>query len=312
MTTSLDKLCASRAGPFRNIRDDNISFAIYFSLSVASIFINAGMRYLVLGYCMSNLPQATNDQPTTALCSHCQQTNIPLGNNALPPPYSESESLTGSKATAEERAAAETKAAMAHRPSVARFALCTVLAIINILTMVLIAFSLQGGLYCPINSNKKVDSSTPSVSEVVIFWIIYAISAAWALSGTLCWVIWLRNLLGGPESAEKWPILPAIGLYVLAVPLVFPLVILFWVVRLSALLVVRLARFVVTGVKGGVLRLFCGKPSEKKESIEMEGGVTEMEEGCGSGDVIMGNDGGEEISGRDGDQRKWVGKTVPV
>ncbi|KIM94337.1 hypothetical protein OIDMADRAFT_60672 [Oidiodendron maius Zn] len=312
MTSSLDELCASRAGPFRNIRDDNISFAIYFALSVASIFINAGMRYLVLGYCMNNLPPATKDQPTTALCSRCQQTNIPPGDNALPPPYSESESLTGSKAKAEERAAAETKAAMAHRPSIARFSLCTALAIINILTMVLIAFSLQSGLYCPIHSNNKVDSSTQFVSQVVVFWIIYVISAAWALSGTLCWVIWLRNLLGGPESAERWPILPAIGLYVLCAAFISPLMILFGVVGLSAWLVVKLVRFVVKGVKGGVLRLFCGKPSEEKESIEMEGRATEMEEGCGNGDVIMGNAGGEEISGRDGNQRTWMGKMVPV
>ena len=249
---------------------------------------------------MHNLPLATKDQPTTALCSRCQQTNISLGDNALPPPYCESESLTESKAKAEERAAAETKAAMAHRPSMARFVLCTTLAIINILTVVLIAFSIQGGLYCPIHSNKTVDSSTQLVSAAVILWIFYAMSAAWALSGTLCWVIWLRNLLGGPESAERWPILPAIGLYVLLGAFISPLVILFAVVGLLVFLIVRLARFVVTGVKGGVLRLFCGKPSKKKELIEMEGGATEMEEGCGSGDVIMGNNGGEEISGKDG------------
>jgi hypothetical protein len=167
---------------------------------------------------------------------------------------------------------------MAPCPSISRFALCTALAIINILTIVLQAFSIQSAMYCESSNIEGRDGT------LVVLWILYTVSAAWALSGTLCWAIWLRNLLGGPETAEKWPIRPAIGLYIIGA-LISPMIL----AGAVAAVVGALAVMGVVGLTKGIWWIFGGKPSKKEEVIEVERGA-----GCASGNVIEENDGGRE------------------
>jgi hypothetical protein len=108
---SPDKICASSAGPFRNIHNDNISSILILLFIISSALITAGIRFLVLGYCFSPLPSSKPDQPITTRCQHT---------DALPPSYSESTSKSASEALL-----AEAKSRKSQRPSITRFAICT-------------------------------------------------------------------------------------------------------------------------------------------------------------------------------------------
>lgn len=250
---SPDKICASSAGPFRNIHNTNISSALVILFTISSVIITASVRFLVLGYCFSPLPLSTLEQPTTTRCLHCQQTD------ALPPPYSESESKSALEALL-----AEAERRKSQRPSIARFAVCTTLSIINIIAIVLLVFSIQSAIFCGVeSSSSKPTTSSQYILNTTLTWIfIFGISAAWASSGILCWVMWLRNLWGGPEAAERWPIQHNILIIILAGVALGP----FAFVIFLVLLVV----FVATEIGKGVWRCLCKKPLKEDKPIEAE------------------------------------------
>ncbi|KIM98479.1 hypothetical protein OIDMADRAFT_181840 [Oidiodendron maius Zn] len=227
---SPDKICASSAGPFRNIHDDNISSALVILFTIFSAIITASVRFLVLGYCFSPLPLSKPEQPTTTRCLHCQHTD------ALPPPtYSESESKSTSEALL-----AEAERRKSQRPSIARFVICTTLSIINIIAIVLLVFSIQSAVFCGVQSStSKPPTSNQYVLDTTLMWtFFFGIPAAWASSGILCWAMWLRNLLGGPEAAERWPIQHNIPIIILAGVVFGPFAFVFFVLLGLVILVV--------------------------------------------------------------------------
>jgi hypothetical protein len=94
--------------------------------------------------------------------------------------------------------------------------------------------------------------------------------------------MWLRNLWGGPEVAERWPIQHDIGLIILAVLLLGPFV-------LVMLVLFSLVGFVANRIGKGVSGFLCKKPLKEEEVIKAEIGV-----GRDSVNVTEENDGGEE------------------
>ena len=93
--------------------------------------------------------------------------------------------------------------------------------------------------------------------------------------------MWLRNLWGGPEAAERWPIQHNILIIILAGVVFGPFVFVFFLV----LLVV----FVAIEIGKGVWRCLCKKPLKEDKPIEAERGV-----GRDSGNIREENDGGEK------------------
>ena len=85
---------------------------------------------------------------------------------------------------------------------------------------------------------------------------------------------WLRNLWGGPEAAERWPIQHNIGLIILA-GVFFGLFI--------------LVGLVAKGIGKGVWGCLYKKPLKEEEAIEAERGVSRD-----SSDITEENDGGEK------------------
>jgi len=184
---STGMLCASRVGPFRNIHDEDASMYFWFFFFFFSAFITAGIRFLVLGRAMPVRQNA--GPPATTPCPRCQHIDDAL----LPPSLSPS---SESKPCPEELLAGA-KRRMSQKPTIPRFAICTTLAILNILAMVLMAFANQSLLYC----GSEVTAETPiakqqQTKDAVLIWFVYALSAAWASSGILCWAMWMRNLWG--------------------------------------------------------------------------------------------------------------------
>ena len=117
-------------------------------------------------------------------------------------------------------------------------------------------------------------------------WIFFfGISAAWASSGILCWAMWLRNLWGGPEAAERWPIQHNIPLIILAGVLFGPFAFVFFVLLGLVILVVLVA----TEIGKGVWGCLCKRPLKEDKAIEAERGV-----GRDSGNIREENDGGEK------------------
>jgi hypothetical protein len=143
---SREILCASRAGPFRNIHDTDTSMYLWFFLFFLTFLTTAGIRWLVLGRPMPVPPNA--NPPPTRPCLRCQHIDDAL---LLPPP---SPSLESKRCS--EDILASTKRRMSHTPSIPRFAVCTTLAILIILSMVLMAFATQSCLYCGLLSNNKL------------------------------------------------------------------------------------------------------------------------------------------------------------
>jgi hypothetical protein len=120
----------------------------------------------------------------------------------------------------------------------------------------------------------------------VLMWIFFfAISLAWASSGILCWAMWLRNLWGGPEAADRWPIQHNIGLIILAGVLFGPFGLVFFVLLGLGMLVAVVANEIRKLVWG----CFCKKPLKEEEAIKAERG-----EGRDSSNVTGENDGGEK------------------
>lgn len=268
---SPNKTCASTAGPFRNIHDDNVSSYLLLLFFISSALITTGVRFLVLGYCFSPLPSPNPNQPTTKRCLNCQHTD------ALPPPYSESESKS-----AREAILAEAKSRKARRPSVARFVICTILSIINILAIVLEAFSIQGVIFCGMQSpsSKPPDFSRYVGNAVLVWTFFFFISATWASTGILCWAMWLRNLWGGPEAAERWPIQHDFPLIILAGGLFGPPTLVILLVFLVLVTLVVLVGFVVKEIGKRMWGCLCKKPLKEEEAIEVERGI-----GCASSNV---------------------------
>jgi len=70
--------------------------------------------------------------------------------------------------------------------------------------MVLWAFVIQTILYC---RNKEIAGTSGAKTSQFMYtfgsWLIYTCAMAWAGSGLLCWAMWVRNLVGGEEAAER-------------------------------------------------------------------------------------------------------------
>jgi len=209
---SNEKLCASLAGPFRNIHDENTASNLWFLFFFASIAITPFIRFLVLGYCLyCDLGPSKTDQPVPTPCPRCEYIDEALLPLSPPPPTSESNSISNPKPCREE-IEAEDKRRMAVIPSIPRFALCTALAILNLLTMVLLAFAIQSLVYCSpeLTSGTRIANRHQNFYAVTS-WIVYVFLAGWVLSGILCWAMWARNLWGGEDAAKKWPIRSDLG-----------------------------------------------------------------------------------------------------
>ena len=153
---------------------------------------------------------------------------------------------------------------MAEIPSTRRFIICTNLAFLNIIALVALEFAIQSHLHC----GSELTAGTPKADRqqliaTISMWIIYVCTAAWASSGILCWVMWVRNLWGGPEAAERWPITSYLGMAILFGAAMAPFILV----------------FVLVMVIWKVLqRCVCGKPLIQAEAVELESGV-----GFGSG-----------------------------
>jgi hypothetical protein len=285
---SNEKLCASLAGPFRNIHDENTASNLWFLFFFAPIAITAFIRLLVLGYCLHwDLGPSKTDQPVPTPCPRCEYIDEALLPLSPPPPTSESNSISNPKPCREE-IEAEDKRRLAVVPSIPRFALCTALAILNLLTMVLLAFAIQSLVYCSpeLTSGTRIANHQQNFYAVTS-WIIYVFLAGWVLSGILCWAMWARNLCGGEDAAKKWPIRSDLGGIILVGACI---------VSLGALAVpFMLVAVIIFGVARCVLRgLWCcgdGEPLDEVEAVEMErgmsldgGSVTEEEDGGGGSD----------------------------
>ncbi|CZR63509.1 uncharacterized protein PAC_13406 [Phialocephala subalpina] len=238
---SNEKLCASLAGPFRNIHNENTASNLWFLFFFASIAITAFIRFLVLGYCLHwDLGPSKTDQPVPTPCPRCEHIDEALLPLSPPPPTSESNSISNPKPCREE-IEAEDKRRMAVIPSIPRFALCTALAILNLLTMVLLAFAIQSFVYCsPELTSGTLIANRHQNFYAVTSWIIYVFLAGWVLSGILCWAMWARNLWGGEDAVKKWPIRSDLGAIILvcacitlAAPFMLVAIAISWVVRCS-------------------------------------------------------------------------------
>lgn len=101
---------------------------------------------------------------------------------------------------------------------------------------------------------------------------------AWASSGVLCWPIWVRNLWGGEEAAEKYPIRTDFGgLVVLAIFMVpcMLIVLLFMAVVMIPTMVVKK---IWTAVRGKPKVVVDGSEAERGIGCESEGSsVTQVE-----------------------------------
>jgi hypothetical protein len=224
----------------------------------------------------SRLQPETN--PPTARCPHCQQPATLPADNPPPPPYS-------AQLCAEAQWAEEEKLKMWEIPSISEFAICTALAIANIIAMVLLWFSIQNIVYCldEMSSQPTPIQSRQFGTAAICLWLMYAVIVAWASNGTLCWAKWLCNLWGGPYAAERWPIDPDTGVFIVLGVLLAPLVL--------GLGVVMGISMGLWEIGKGLRRYFRGKPGtcngkgKREEPMEMErprhdrDTVTEEEDG---------------------------------
>jgi hypothetical protein len=152
---------------------------------------------------------------------------------------------------------------MAVIPSISRFVICTNLGFLNIITLVALAFVIQNTIYC----GTELTAGTPIADRqqlvfAICIWIVYAMSAAWASSGILCWAMWVRNLWGGPEAAERWPIKSWLGMAILLGAAMAP----FLLVMILVMVIWMVLRICV-----------CGKPliqaQAQAQAVEMESGI---------------------------------------
>jgi len=135
-------------------------------------------------------------------------------------------------------------------------------------------------------SSKPLDYSH-YVGTAILMWIIFfGISATWATSGILCWAMWLRNLWGGPEAAERWPIQHDSPFIFLAGVLFGPPVLVMFVL----FILVMLVAFVAKEIGKGVWRCLCKKPLKEDEALEVERGI----DCASSSNITEENDGGEK------------------
>ena len=107
---------------------------------------------------------------------------------------------------------------------------------------------------------------------VVSMWIVNACNILWACSGILCWPIWARNLWGGEEAAEKWPIETDFGSVIFFRCLIWPCCMVIIAVMAIVLIPVGIAR--------GLWARIHRKRVNIVEAGEVEGGI-----GCESGSV---------------------------
>jgi hypothetical protein len=266
-----DHICTSRAVLFRSIHDENTSSILWLLFSALSIFLTAAIRILVLGYCLRTSPSAPRTQPTTAPCARCQ--HIP--DDELPSlPRFEPTPPSQPKISPEEQIAKD-KERLLQVPSIPHFVICTFLAILNVLAMVLLAFAIQSFLYCgsELTSGTLIANRRQS-AYAVFMWVIYACSTSWASSGVFCWAIWARNLLGGPDAAERWPIRSDLGFIVLVGVLMVPLLL----VALVVAVICNGLRMCVCGIGKGLWRFISGRSLREIEVVEMEGAKARLEQ----------------------------------
>ena len=122
---------------------------------------------------------------------------------------------------------------------------------------------------------------TPITNEerttyAVIMWIAYACSVFWASSGILCWPIWARNLWGGEEAAEKWPIRTDYGGMIFAGCLVGLCFVVILVVMAIVLIPVSIASVIWVRIHGKRVNVVDAGEVERGIGCESDS-VTEVE-----------------------------------
>ncbi|KAE9374901.1 hypothetical protein N431DRAFT_465126 [Stipitochalara longipes BDJ] len=256
-----NRLCAALAGPLRNIHDDSTARYLWFLFLLLPCIITGWIRFLVLGYCFPASPPTNPVQPSTTRCPRCENIDDAL----LPPiPCPPDEA----KPSAEE-ILAEAKRRMTETPSIPRFILCTVLAIVNMTAMVLLAFTIQTWMYCTSEPTARTQVAVrKQTADTIAFWLIYTFTMAWVSSGILCWAMWMRNLLGGMEAAERWPIRPDLGVLVVLGATAVLLIVLSIPLLLLGLVAIGISKWL------GILWLrIRRRPLKKDVEVEMEGGT---------------------------------------
>jgi hypothetical protein len=257
-TNSTSRLCAPLAGPFLHIHNEDTSATFWISFSIISILLTVLTRRLVLGYVLRSPPTPTPAEVALAPCPRCQHTCITDAELPSPPKY-------------QEILAADKKRLLVV-PTIPRFIVCTILTLANITTIMLLAFDIQAFLYC----GSELTEGTPITNRqqttyAVTMWIVYACSVLLASSGILCWPIWARNLWGGEEAAERWPIRTDYGGMIFIGCLV-PLCVVFFLVLIAVVLPVRMA--------GALWERIHGERVNVVEAGQVERGI-----GCESGSV---------------------------
>lgn len=194
--------CDSLAGPFSRIHNNNAAFIIYMILFIVSIVLTSFSRRLVVGYILAPL-QPTAASPTTGQCSNCEaecphcgvEPQVETQPDDLPPPYSSTE------ASQEPSPAAEPKVDVPrHNISVQRstgsLVLGTTLFVLNIITLVFLAFSIQCYAFCsdtsPANDARRLSTGAG------VMWFFYSLVALWATFGVASWLILIRDYISGP------------------------------------------------------------------------------------------------------------------
>ena len=218
-------LCNSLAGPFRNIRSAN-GIDTPMIISILSVIITpAVIRSLVLGVACCVVPR---QKPiNSVLCQRCQQYELlPVEDSNDPlPSYSETQSSSSASTQAPGGiASAAVTAASSSKPSQIKDAgnpegtddakpppstrtcknyiiltICTILAIVDLMALLVIGFGFQMYLYCtPLeNSDGTTIDSHQNMVMAIMLWITYAFIVAWVSSDIVCWWLMVKDLWYG-------------------------------------------------------------------------------------------------------------------
>lgn len=93
---------------------------------------------------------------------------------------------------------------------------------------------------------------------------------AWASSGVLCWPIWVRNLWGGEEAAEKYPIRTDYGCLVVFGIFMVPCVLIV-LLFIEVVMIPRTAvKTIWTAVRGKPVVVVDGSEAERGIGCESE------------------------------------------
>jgi hypothetical protein len=154
------------------------------------------------------------------------------------------------------------------------------LTLLNVATIVLLAFDIQALLYCGIEKKPATPtSSSGDTTGAVFLWITYVLCVAWDFSGVLCWMIWVRNLWGREnveKVAAKWPIRTDCGGIAILACIMAPFIVTIVVIGCVVLLPIAIVKGCWDGCRGKRVKVVEAGEVEKGTGSE-SGSVTEVE-----------------------------------